>query len=195
MTSSFVASLQPFSLSLFLALSLSLRRSDTTPFDKFPLSRTRAHKLKHTYTYTQDNTACLQCMLPTSTAAAEAWQECFEGYYSTGEGKEEETGSMCAAAMAMTCCNIQVSPNFACLASESFLNYAECYVGTECLPLTCSGVVSAADLDSGASRRLSSSPMGVVGSGGGGGEAATTAATVALTMVFGFAACNLAGVT
>lgn len=122
----------------------------------------------------QDNSDCFQCINTVSVEEADAFQKCVDNF------EIDEAGS-CTDLMATTCCLAAVSSNSACLGSELFLSYAECFVGTECLPLTCIGSRSVDDNVNGAGRL--SSPLGVIAPNGVAASAATAVAMLLATAI------------
>lgn len=69
-------------------------------------------------------------MLTTSIEEATSWQACVNEF-------EVDEASSCTDLMAKACCFADVSSNSVCLSNDDFLSFAECFVGTDCLPLTC----------------------------------------------------------
>lgn len=90
-------------------------------------------------------------MTTTSIEEATTWQDC------VGDSDAGETGS-CADLTAKACCYAEISSNSACLSSDLFVSFAECSIGTECLPLTCSDTTVTV---SGSAAGPLSSPLGV----------------------------------
>lgn len=104
----------------------------------------------------QMSSSCRQCFA-TSIDDVGDWQDCVADL-------DVDGADSCAKQQAMACCYAEVSSNSACLSNEQFLSYADCFIGTDCLPLTCGGTTFYSSKSTSGTGRLSS-PLDVARSG------------------------------